>query len=222
MNRIVLDFLTPISIITLSFPLVLIAFNLNRQPKAFIWLAIACAFSIACDVGGLLLIFAGYNPNYAASAYWLLGTMPLSFFFYYAINWEGLKASLSVINVLYFLFGLLNFLYIQTIAVNSYSNILHTLIVILLCIIYYYKLIKELPSVQLQRFPLFWVVSAFFFSYAGKLAIYTVTHYLIHFVKDNMVLVWSFHNFLTIIANLLIGYGAWLNHKQLRSTSLSL
>jgi hypothetical protein len=119
-------------------------------------------------------------------------------------------------------FGIVNFLFIQTKYVNSYSNSLHTLIILILSIVYFYKLLRDLPAQQLQRLPMFWIISGFFFSNAGKLVIYTVTHYLIHFVQDNMIIVWSFHNFLTIIANLLIGYGAWLNHKQLRSTSLSL
>jgi hypothetical protein len=210
------------AVITALIPFVLILVNFSRQSPAFVWLAYSILFSVACDMAGRTLLVFKISPNYSSTAYWIFATIPVSIFFYYAIGWKPIRSYLKVINVLYLSFALSNFFFLQKTNVNSYSNILNSLIILILCIIYYYKLITELPTQQLQRLPLFWIVSAFFFSHAGKLAIYTVTHYLIHFVKDNMIIVWSFHNFLTVIGNLLIAYGAWLNLKQLRSTSLSL
>jgi hypothetical protein len=217
-----LDWLIYTMMFTALLPFIIISINLNRQPQVFLWLAYSMVFSVVCDVAGRILIELGISPNFSNTIYWLFGIVPVSLFFYYAINWKGLQFSLKAINFIYLAFALINFLFIQTEGVNSYTNILYSLIILVLSILFYYKLLRELPAQDLQKLPLFWVVSAFFFSNAGKLAIYTVTHYLIHFVKDNLIIVWSFHNFLTIIGNLLIAYGAWLNHKQLRSTSLSL
>jgi hypothetical protein len=217
-----LDWFFYASLITLLIPLAFFITDLNRQPRSILWLVISLFFSFSCDIAGNILIRLGNSPNVAGTTYSLLSLIPLSLFFYYAIKWPHLKKYLWFINVVYMVFGIVNFLFIQTKYVNSYSNSLHTLIILILSIVYFYKLLRDLPAQQLQRLPMFWIISGFFFSNAGKLVIYTVTHYLIHFVQDNMIIVWSFHNFLTIIANLLIGYGAWLNHKQLRSTSLSL
>jgi hypothetical protein len=222
MDRVILDWFVYTQLLTLLVPLALLLLGFNRQPKVYLWLVISLLFSLMCDIAGRILILFSTSPNFSNTVYWLFSIIPITTFFYYAIKWRSLQAYLIVINIAYLLFGVVNYLYIQAESVNSYSNILHSLIILVLCIVYFYKLLKDLPAQQLQRLPMFWIVSAFFFSHAGKLVIYTVTHYLIHFVRDNLIIVWSFHNFLSIIANLLIAYGAWLNHKQLRSTSLSL
>jgi hypothetical protein len=217
-----LDWLVYIMMLTALVPFAILTINLNRQPPAFMWLAFSLLFSLFCDVAARILILLGISPNFSNAVYWQFVLILVSLFFYHAINWKGLRPVLKVINVLYFLFAAINFLFIQASGVSSYTNIFYSLAVLVLSILYYYKLLRELPAQHLQKLPLFWIVSALFFSNAGKLAIYAVTHYLIHFVKDNLIIVWSFHNFLTIIGNLVIAYGAWLNHKQLRSTSLSL
>jgi hypothetical protein len=105
---------------------------------------------------------------------------------------------------------------------NSYTYTIHTIVVLMLSVVYFFKLLKELPAEQLQKFPMFWIVSGIFFSHAGKLVIYAVTHFLIHVVKDNMIVMFSFHNFLTIIGNVIVAYGVWLNFKETRHAHASL
>lgn len=205
-------------VIALMVASVLILLNINHQSKEFIWLVIACTFSILCDVAGTVMVLADMNPNISGQIYWLFATIPLSAFFYHSIAWKGLLRLVICLNVIYFGFALTNLLYIQTISLNSYSNTFHSLIILFYCIVFYYKLLKELPTQQLQHLPHFWIISGFFFSYAGKMVIYAVTHFLIHFEKDDMIVVWTFHNFLSLIGNVIIAYGAWLNFKHIRTS----
>jgi hypothetical protein len=218
MSLIIYELIFYLSVITLVVALMLILSDIYCQPKQFVWLAIVCAFSISCDVVGKSLVFMGMNPNISGAIYWLFATIPLSFFFYYSIAWTSLKSLMIFLNVLYFGFAVINLLYIQTLSLNSYSNTLHSLIILFYCITFYYKLLKELPAQQLQRLSLFWIVSGFFFSYAGKMVIYAVTHFLVHFERDNMIVVWSFHNFLSIVGNVIIAYGVWLNSRELNGS----
>jgi hypothetical protein len=222
MDRSLLDLSLGLSIVARAVPTIILFCSYNRQPLYFKWLAALLLFSFCSDVVSVILIIIGISPNISSSLYWILSPGLVSIFFYYSIQWPRLRSLLVGINVIYLCFAFINFAFIQRVSVNSYSQIIQALIILLLSIIYFYKLLKELPAEQLQKLPLFWIVSGFFFSNAGKLVVYSVTHYLIHFAQDNLVIVWSFHNFLAIIADLLIAYGAWLNHKQLRSTSLSL
>ena len=205
-------------VVALTVASVLILINISHQPKEFVWLVIACCFSILCDVAGMIMVLSGMNPNITGHIYWLFATVPLSLFFFYSIAWKGLLKPIIFLNIIYFAFALVNLLFIQTISLNSYSNIIHSFIILFYCIVFYYKLLKELPAQQLQQLPSFWIISGFFFSYAGKMVIYTVTHFLIHFEKDNMIVVWSFHNFLSLLGNAIIAYGAWLNFKQIRTS----
>lgn len=207
--------------LTTSIPIIIFLLKIDRQPLMFKWLTILLCFSFVCDLIGQMLLYLKMNPNAAGNVYGLFGTLLLSIFFYYVLEKPSLKWALVVINVAYFLFAFTNTIFIQKAEINTYSQVFQSLYVLILCILFFYKLIVELPTQQLQRLPLFWIISAFFLSYAGKLVIYTTTYYLIHFEGDDLTIIWSFHNLLTIIGNFLIGYGAWLNHKQLKSTSLS-
>ena len=209
------------TILSALIPAVILWSRFNRQPLPWKWLAILSGLSCFTDIASGFLT-PWVNPNISVLFYVLPGTLIVSFFFYYAIGWKKLRGPLIAINILYLTFGIVNALHLQKISLNSYTIVLHVLIILFLSICYFYKLLKELPAQQLQSLPLFWVVSGLFFTNAGKLCVYSITHYLVHFVQDNLLIIWTFHNFLSIIANLLIGYGAWLNHKQLRSTSLSL
>jgi hypothetical protein len=61
-------------------------------------------------------------------------------------------------------------------------------------------------------------VSGIFFSYAGKLVIHAIDHYLIHVVADNLVVVWTIHNTLTIIGNIVVAFGTFLRFNQISFT----
>ncbi|MBT1697281.1 hypothetical protein KK083_10365 [Fulvivirgaceae bacterium PWU4] len=124
-----------------------------------------------------------------------------------------MKRTFIFINILYFIFSLVNLLFLQKSSLHSYSQTLQSIIILFLCIIFYFKLLKELPTQQIQKLPLFWIVSGFFFSYAGKLVIYAITHYMIA-IGDDFILISIFHVSLTLIAYLIMAVGVWLNDKQ--------
>lgn len=223
MDRIYLDIILAVGLICISIPVGILWSNFNRQPVVWKWLAILLGFSLFIDCANLLVIFFElFHPNILPGIYYSLGTILYGIFFYTLVEWKTLKVPLILVNLVAAGFGLGNLFFIQRTSMNSYTYTVHAIVVLVLSVVYFFKLLKELPTQQLQRFPMFWIISGIFFSHAGKLAIYAVTHYLIHFLQDNLIIVWSFHNFLTIIGNVLIAYGVWLNHKQLRSTSLSL
>jgi hypothetical protein len=218
----VTDIIFALSVLTILIPIIILFLAFNRQPVEVKWLAVFLCFSFSCDVMGPVLYWNGSNPNYAVTFYWLFSTILLSIFFLRIIQWQNLTRVFVVVNILYLIFATLNAGWIQKSSVNTYTVIVQSIIVLTLSILYFYKLLKELPTQQLQKLSQFWIVCGFFFTYAGKLVVYTVTYYVINFETQTTDIIWNFHNFLTIIANVLIGYGAWLNHKQLKSTSLSL
>lgn len=203
------------SLITIIIPLILLTISINRQPGHFIWLTVFLSFSFMCDIAGRLLLHNGINPNYAGHAYQLGNIALISVFFHYIINWTKLKACLLVGNILYFAFAVFNVAFLQKAQVNSYTQVLQSIIILILCIWFFYKLLRELPTQQIQKLPLFWIASALFFTYSGKLVVYAVAHYLSHVLKDNLIILWSLHNLLSVIGNLLIAWGTWLQLKKL-------
>jgi hypothetical protein len=202
-------------------PLFIILMRIRDLPVEYKWLAVYFALSFLCDAAGRILYANDINPNYAANVYVFLNLIPFTFFYSYATRRRLMSPSLVVINIFFIVFCSMNLLFIQKFGINSYTFILNSLIILVLSILFFYRLLKDLPTEHVMALPLFWIMSAFFFSQSGKLVIFSVTNYMVEYLKDNLAIVWTFHNFLTIIANVLISYGLWLKHKQLRSTSLS-
>lgn len=211
----VLEIIFFTSILSISIPLFLVLLKFKRQPNEFKWLAAFLSIYMLAEIVGRILYMIGINPNISGGIYWILSCSLISAFFYYSIEWKSLKFFLLIINVFYFLFSLSNFLFIQKLSHNSYSQTLESFIILTFSILFLYKLIKELPTQQISKLPLFWVISGFFFSYAGKLVIYGVSHYLIHTLEDNLIVIWAFHNFLTIVGNILITVGVLLQYRRL-------
>jgi hypothetical protein len=204
----------------LLFSVVLLIAGFNRQPLVYKWLAIALGFALAVDIAARVFWYVHISPNYSNHLFQLFVTALISVFFYHAVEWRSLKTFFITINILYFIFSLINLLYLQKSTINSYSQVLRAMIILLLCIIFFFKLLKELPTQQIHKLPLFWIVSSYFFSYSGKLVIYAITHYMIS-MGNNLMMTSIFHGFLTLIANLLVAVGVWLNYKQRAPTPLN-
>jgi hypothetical protein len=216
MNRIVLDSLGYVVLLSNALPIFFLVKKFNHQPSLMKWLAVIFIVSLGFDLAArLFYIITSSSPNFIGDTYTLISTPIISLFFYKVIGYKSIKKPLIVINSLYMIFGIFNLLFIQKSSINSYTLMVTSVIIIGLSITFYYMLLKELPAQQLHTMPLFWIVSGFFFSYSGKLVVYTTTHYLVTYIKDNLIFVWTFHILLSIIANLLIAYGTWLNHKQI-------
>lgn len=204
------------TLVTILFPLTCLLIVLNLQPPSFKWLTVILLFSMSCDLGALLLIGLKLNPNPANNFHTLINPLFLSFFYFHSIQRRSLVRPLVIANLLMFIFSLLNMLYIQKTTFNSFSTIPECLLILSLSISYYYKLLKDLPTKKIQGIPLFWVISAFSLTTAGKLILYSFRDYLINTVNDNLIFLWSLHNLLSVLGNLLIGWGAWLQYKQLK------
>lgn len=211
----ILEIIFYTSLVSIALPLGILLSRIKHQPLGLKWLAAFLSFDLFTEVLGRAFYFIGINPNIVGILSLILSCSLLSLFFYNSIEWKSLKVPVMVINIVYFLFAVSNALFIQKMSHNSYTQTLLSFIILFFSILFFYKLMKELPVQQINKLPLFWIVSGFFFSTAGKLVIYITSHYLIHTRDDNMIIVWTFHNFLTIPGNILILVGVLLQNKQL-------
>jgi hypothetical protein len=215
-------FLLSLYCLTYSYilPVGIIFLDKSRQPLVYKGLAACLLLSFLAEIAAQGLHWIGLNPNISGNIYTLLSTFVITFFFYQAIQWDSFRRPLIFINIIYFVFALFNLFFIQKSGPNSYADTFQSIIIIVLSITFFFKLLKELPTFQVQKDPLFWVVSGFLFSYAGKLVIQSVTHYLIHVAKDNLIIVWTMHNFLTIIGSLVITYGVYIKFRYQKATAI--
>jgi hypothetical protein len=158
------------------------------------------------------------NPNYGSSGYQIVVFPIISSIYYHAIDRKH-KFFFTLIAILYIAFGLLNMLLIQKSSINSYTLIIKSIILICYSIYYFYWLIRELPTAQLHRLPMFWINSAYIIYFSGNLFLFVFTSYLVNVLNNDLLVYWTLHNVLGIIEGLMIIVALWMDLRNIKSHS---
>jgi hypothetical protein len=190
----------------------------HRQPAAFRWLLICQMMSFATEFFSVGLYYLKITPNYIINPMYVVSLIWISCFFYYAIAWKSLRSRIIIINVFFFLFGLVNILFIQRMSPNYYTMTIENLLILSFCILFYYKMLKDLPSIQVQRDPLFLIVSGWFFMSAGQVVLTLVSTYMLSILNDNMEVLWIMFLILNLLGNLIKAVGAYFQHKAMKAS----
>jgi hypothetical protein len=153
------------------------------------------------------------NASYPISIIISLGLY--SIIYYHLLHkrnrgWFVLAASIFTI------FALINLFFIQKTAPNSYSYLLNSAIIIIYCLLYFYILIQDLPSLYLHHLPMFWFNSALLIFHAGTFFLFSFHAYLVNVLKNNMLVYWSFHNMLSIIEHMIFLIGLYYDLRLLK------
>jgi len=163
--------------------------------------------SLGCDVASIVFQWINISPNYAGKSYRLLEFSILLLLYFHVLERPSLKRAFILFGILYYLFFILNLIFLEQRQINTYVNIASALTFIPLSIYYFYKLMRDLPAARIQELPMFWINVAVLIYFAGNLFLFTLTSYLAHAMRDQMILYWSFHNLLTIGKNILFAVG---------------
>ena len=111
-------------------------------------------------------------------------------------------------------FALTNMLFIQGISnTTSYTFIIRSLTFIVISLLYFYVLIRELPTESITKLPMFWINTAFLLYYSGVFFQWLVLDYLINEIKGDVVNTYTIKNGIGIIHYLLIAIGLWYNRS---------
>ena len=181
-------------------------------------LGFALVFSVAADLSAGILHDLKISVNYGSSIY-RLGAFPLiSLLYFYALG-RRLAKFFIIINIIYFIFGATNLLFIQKSAINTYTLILNSILVIIFSLYYFYWLLRVLPTAQLQRLPMFWLNSAHIIYFSGNLFLFVFTSYLVNVLNNNLLVYWTIHNILGIIEGFMIIVALWLDLQNIKSPS---
>jgi hypothetical protein len=195
-------------------PIVILFSRISRQPPEYKWLAICLLFSFSCDfLNEVQYNFFKFPVNILGNFYVVVSPILLTFFFYYCLGWKSFRMPFVIFNIVYFLFSVANFAFVQKITINTYSAIIEKLLIMLLSILYFYKVIKELPAEKIYHIGLFWIISALFIINSAKLVLYSFAHYLVVF-KDNLMFLWSLHNILSIVSSFGIAFGVVIHYRS--------
>jgi len=175
-----------------------------------------------CNAAGLLLgkyqLRAFYNvPNfvYVISAFCLFSAA-----YYHLLN-RKYKSLFIALTIGFLAVALLNFFLYQKNSMNSYTYVGEAIVIIIYAILYFYKLLVELPEQHIHRLPMFWINSALLIFFSGTFILYTFTSYLTNVLKDDLIAYWSFHNMLSLFQHLLIIVGLCYDISRLRTNPVA-
>lgn len=159
--------------------------------------------------------------NFPSSIWNICNVALMAAVYYFLLGKKNKLIFISIAGV-FLVLASANLLLYQKQANNSYSTVLQALIQIVFCILYFYKLLRELPEQHIHRLPMFWINSALLIFYSGTFILYTFTAYLINVLKNDLITYWSFHNILRILFQLLVMIGLYYDLRRIKKVKPTL
>jgi hypothetical protein len=180
------------------------------------FVANACAYIILKARGGLLV-------NLPASLYDFVFVAIVSVL-YYVETGKRYKSYFVSVVIIFTIAGLINLLLVQQTAIGSYNKLMGSFVIISYAVLYFYRLMTDLPTTHLHRLPMFWFNAGFLIYHAGNLFLFAFVSYLIHVLHDDLTYYWTFHNILHIIQEIIVITGLYfyyVKRPRLASEGLS-
>jgi hypothetical protein len=195
---------------------VMFLLNQRNGKREFLLLGLLLFISLIADITGIIgAMIYRKNMNAIYSVFYLF-FLPIFLLFYRSkIRSRQIGTLLNVVIILFLAFGVINFIFIQKTAINSYTRSFATISMIAVSITYFYVLIKELPTETITRLPMFWINTAVLIYYSGTFFQYLATDYLVNVLNDNLINTWTLKNFLGIIYYCILSFALWLNRSNL-------
>jgi hypothetical protein len=161
-------------------------------------LGLSLFISVSANLLGTVLFGFNITPNYAVTAYYVFVFPVITLLYYHAIGKRHAIVFLSI-TVFYFIFSLLNLLFIQQDEMNSYTKLLMSVMIIFYAVYYFYWLLTELPITKLHLLPMFWINSGYIVFFSGTVFLSGLTTYIVNVLKDNFVYYLAFQTLLSIV-----------------------
>ncbi len=201
-----------IAFISVLSPLIPLAFCLYHFRTFQAELKLLClleVFSFICDILSLAVPLIKLKTNYLGTLY-EIGEFTILFFLYFGIlKPKKSKWIFILIGFSFILFSSLNFLFLQHEKLNSFTFLSSSIIFIWLSVVYFFSLMKDLPTYHLEQIPMFWINTAVLIFFSGNFFLFLTTDYLIKVSPNDFMVHWSLHNILNIVKNLLFTIAFW-------------
>lgn len=207
--------LRDISIYSILLPLAVFIFARKRKKlPTGIWLlgALLLASGLSDILCLVLYRHFGINPNTIVSIYLCMQFTLLSSIYYTAVTIPSYKKIIYAIAILFLVFAAINLFFIQ--GVSTFNTNLFTIsgiVFILYAIIYFYRLIRELPEPFIERMYMFWVNTSVFIYFGINLFLFFTVDRLILKADNQFLLSWGLHNGSNALKNIIFTIAVYVS-----------
>lgn len=199
-----------VSTASILVPAVLSLFRLRAIRAAYPTLLVYFWLTALVEAWGAYLIFSGVKNNaplYHVFHIFELGL--LSFLYYRPFNTPFLRRLLFGLNGLYAVLALYH-LSTAPFEWNGIGHALQGLTLILLALLFFYRLLHTLEATNLFRFPMFWFNTAILVYFSGTLFVYMFSTYIVTPENyDALRDLWSLTIYLNLVFHLVLSVGVW-------------
>lgn len=215
MLRTVGDFLVTYVTVLIFFPLGVALYRrkyLKKELKPiFYYLVFALFFQLIAIVSVKFI-----KNNSPFLHFYTLAEFALISWFYKEYLGDFLnKKIIYGIFILFTLFAIVYAFFIQSIfEQNAYPRGLECLLVVFYAITAYYKTLKSLEIISIEKSPLFWINAGFLFYFAGSLFLFVLGNLILTQDIQLSLLSWAIHACLLGLMYIFIGIGLWHSPRQ--------
>ncbi len=189
--------------------------HFKKLSRDLSYILIICVCSLLAD--GISVICLNYKIQFNN---WVIANIFLYIQQIFLLNilliYLHLKTRLYLLVFLSILF-FINFFLVQNPWIfNSYFNYLGAILQIILCMTFLYRLLRDLPAVDISRYYPLWIAFASLTYYGGTLFLFLFNNYLLSINLVTHKSTWVLHNSLNILKNLLFAFSIWLHYRNMK------
>ncbi|HTH55832.1 MAG TPA: hypothetical protein VL728_07275 [Cyclobacteriaceae bacterium] len=172
--------------------------------------------SFVFQIIGIVLVYSkGSGINVNGNLYTLTEALILLGFFYSVFNSPVEKKVVVAMSVIYVILYFV-FMIDRWVELVSSIRTMRDLVIIICCIMYFFYLMREMPTNDITKYPMLWIVAAMLCFFAGTFTLSLSLNYLVKVLHNNLLVIWAVRNFFRLIFCLVVCYGLWLDNKRLR------
>jgi hypothetical protein len=213
----ILLLITYVSIFSVIVPLSLAILHWNRispDISALRWLLVA---SLIFDVVMFILAIVFSLTNLVVGGvYMFIQFTVLLYIFSLQFQRKNIFIVAYVSMALFYLSGL--FFFEGSIASLVGSNAVDGLILMIISIMFFYKLLNELKVVEIHRLPMLWIAFGTLLYYSANLFVFLASHYLEKDIETYRWF-WAQHAIFNISKNILFAVGLWQSYRTMKSSA---
>ena len=204
-----------ISAVAILLPIMVSFFHYKHIVKELktvsIFLCFVAVFEIIC------IILANYSINNLPflHLYTIFEFSFLGLVFYQVFAHPSFKKAIIVTIIAFAAFAIINAFFIQTIyEFNTIAHAVESFLLILLALLFFFKVFHESAVMHLGKYPMFWINSGILIYFSGSFFLFIFSNYILMQSHDMLHAYRGIHSLLNILLNLFFAMGLWYSPQK--------
>lgn len=189
-------------------PLSIAVINYRLLPRVLKWVAAFTFFSLFTEVTMSLLSKKGINNLFLIHIYVVVEYIVFGYVYAYYLNSIKLRKPIYITIVLFTAFSIFNVICLNGLKeFNTYGLLVEGALFIILSLLFFYKLFKDLEVGNLFTLPMFWINCAILIYFTANFMLFGLVELFPKEVGSNL---WdNIHTTFTGVYSILMAIGLW-------------